>query len=228
MFSVSQLTGENLSEKTLCLTFDDGPGVSKKGEKGPKTIEIANYLADQKIFATFFMVGKHIIRYPHIVQQVSKLGHLIGNHSCFHSEDFNTLFLKGWDISAEILLTDSLIRVYAMNDKIFFRAPWGIWSEPVANKLNNDTNSEKYIGPFYWDINADDWKCWQDGLSAEACASYYLDKINVVNHGIVLMHDSSADNPHARNQNMTFETIEILIPKLKNLGYTFIRLDEFY
>lgn len=40
------------------------------------------------------------------------------------------------------------------------------------------------------------------------------------------MHDSTTDLVKARENNLTFETVKLLIPKLKDLGYSFIPLKD--
>src|SRR4051812_18893531 len=47
----NQLTGSELPNKTIALTFDDGPG--------PRTEELATFLAAKGIHATFFINGKN-------------------------------------------------------------------------------------------------------------------------------------------------------------------------
>ena len=40
------------------------------------------------------------------------------------------------------------------------------------------------------------------------------------------MHDSTTDLVKARDNNQTFEVIKILVPKLKELGYSFVSLRD--
>ena len=40
------------------------------------------------------------------------------------------------------------------------------------------------------------------------------------------MHDSTTDLLKARENNLTFETVKILIPKLREFGFSFVRLNE--
>ena len=67
-------------EKTIFLTFDDGP-----------TPEITNYVLDlltkYKAKATFFCIGKHIETYPDILKSVIEQGHTIGNHTYSHTNN---------------------------------------------------------------------------------------------------------------------------------------------
>jgi peptidoglycan/xylan/chitin deacetylase (PgdA/CDA1 family) len=227
MFANIPFNGSSLPEKTLCLTFDDGPGETPGNGPGPKTLRLAQYLHTEKIRATFFMVGKHIEQFPSIVPEVARLGHVIGNHTYHHEMGLPKALATGSDIVSEISMTDALIKPYNPNNKIHFRAPWGQWDEQVASTLNQHlpTNPD-HIGPFHWDIESSDWRYWRDGQTAEECAAAYLATAQQINKGIILMHDSTADIPQARANNRTFETIKLLVPKLKSLGYQFVGLDE--
>jgi peptidoglycan/xylan/chitin deacetylase (PgdA/CDA1 family) len=134
---------------------------------------------------------------------------------------------EGRDIASEILLTDELIRKHSTAHNIYFRAPWGLWNASVAAHLNEQVkNGQDHIGPFNWDIDSDDWRYWRDKGSPEDCASACLDKIRQINRGIILMHDSTADISHIRENNQTFETVQLLIPRLKELGYHFVGLNQ--
>jgi peptidoglycan/xylan/chitin deacetylase (PgdA/CDA1 family) len=227
MFSQINLNGIEFPEKTLCLTFDDGPGETKGIGPGPKTLKIAEYLNQNGISATFFMLGKHIVRYPHILPEVAKLGHIVGNHAFCHHVNFPTLLQNRWDFISEIAWTDDLIRPFNPSNDIYFRAPWGQFSPEVATSLNaalsNDLN---HVGPFHWDIGGGDWSIWENGGTSQQCAQYLLSDIGTKNHGIVLIHDSTGDLLNAKNNNLAFETLQIIIPQLKEQGYTFINLNE--
>lgn len=228
MFSkLPQYTGASLPDKSLCLTFDDGPGETAGDGPGPKTLKLAEYLYQEGVCATFFMVGKHINQYPLILPEVASLGHLIGNHTYCHAKPLPEALSIGWDIVTEIEMTDELIKKFNPANKIYFRAPWGEWNDEVADTLNQQLrNSLDHIGPFRWDIDGDDWRYWVNGQTAEEGAAAYLDKIIEANKGIILMHDSTADLLRAKINNRAYETIKILIPKLKSLGYQFIGLDK--
>ena len=227
MFSIDQFRGATLPEKVLSFTFDDGPGRTRGNRPGPKTVKLAEYLHEQGVFATFFMVGKLVAQDPYILSEVSALGHIIGNHTYHHSRPLPELLKAGEDIVSEIERTNELIEKFNANNTIYFRAPWGEWSADVAVELNDKLNGHlNHVGPFYWDIDSRDWAYWRDGQSAEKCADECLAQIGKEGRGIVLMHDSSADLMHARINNLTFETIKILVPQLKAMGYSFVRLDE--
>ncbi|MBK3517359.1 polysaccharide deacetylase family protein [Carboxylicivirga marina] len=63
--------------KTLYLTFDDGP-VEKE------TTWVMNLLDDYKIKASFFCVGENADNNTHLMQELLKRGHSVGNHAYNH------------------------------------------------------------------------------------------------------------------------------------------------
>lgn len=212
--------------KTLCLTFDDGPGDTVGDGSGPKTLRLAKFLNENGIRATFFSVGKFIEQHMQIVSEVDKLGHIIGNHTFSHP-NMATLFENGGDCILEIRKTEELIRKCISDKPIYFRAPYGSWKAEISQLLNhNYENSKEYFGPFGWDIDASDWSLWNQGKGAVENACNYLKVILQKNSGIVLMHDCTADSDVMKANNKTFETIQIIIPILKMLDFKFIGLDE--
>jgi peptidoglycan/xylan/chitin deacetylase (PgdA/CDA1 family) len=228
MFSLNQLIGSHLTEKTLCLTFDDGPGETPNDGPGPKTLPLAEYLYKENISATFFCVGQHIELYPTILPELDKLNHFVGHHTYSHP-NMTELFDTGQrpKILEEMITTDELIRNQVPNKRIYFRAPYGHWNPDLSIILNREfEQANNYQGPFLWDMNANDYSFWQNHQSAYECANAYLALIERVNHGLFLMHDSTANNDEMRLNNLTFETIKILVPILKEKGYSFVGIDK--
>jgi peptidoglycan/xylan/chitin deacetylase (PgdA/CDA1 family) len=220
------INGMSLPDKTICLTFDDGPGESHSTTSGPKSIELAEYLNQQGIPGTFFIVGKHAAQYPYMLPAIARCGHLIGNHTFNHPNLIECLNTQG-DIVSELESTDQIIQNHLSYDTVYFRAPYGLWAPELAKLLNEIPNiRQNYLGPYSWDINAEDWRYWSKGINERQCADHYLREIFEKRRGIVLFHDSTADNCQIKENNRTFETIRLLIPELKALGYKFARLDE--
>jgi peptidoglycan/xylan/chitin deacetylase (PgdA/CDA1 family) len=226
MYQDDMISGASLPEQTLCLTFDDGPGETSGPGTGPRTLEIAQYLSDQNVPATFFMVGKFASDLPAIMPQLARLGHLVGNHSYDHP-NLVAYAAAGADVVAQVARTDGLIRKWIDAPVVFFRPPYGAWNTDVASALNgNLTVSLSHAGPVGWEIDGSDWAYWKDKASPEACAADYLQKIEVQRRGIVLMHDCSADLDVVKRVNRTFELVQLLIPMLRERGYDFRRLDQ--
>jgi peptidoglycan/xylan/chitin deacetylase (PgdA/CDA1 family) len=67
MFTSDGIYGNDLPDRTLCLTFDDGPGETKGEGPGPRTLELAQFLASRMITATFFVIGERVANQREIV-----------------------------------------------------------------------------------------------------------------------------------------------------------------
>jgi peptidoglycan/xylan/chitin deacetylase (PgdA/CDA1 family) len=248
------IKGADLPPKTVCLTYDDGPGETEGNGPGPHTTELGHYLFQQGIRAAFFVIGQHAEQHRATLRRLHDWGHLIGNHTYSHP-GLVALAEAGGDVVGELERTDELIRDYVSNEEVLFRAPYGNWRQAsrglsgpgclrtapgclrtsarqadapysiVANILTASGRFDDYLGPVNWDITAEDWEFWRRRLSAEECALGYLREIHRVGHGIVLMHDSSED-PDLRCRNRTMQATKLLVPVLKTMSYRFVGLDE--
>jgi peptidoglycan/xylan/chitin deacetylase (PgdA/CDA1 family) len=228
MFSHRDLKGDRVPRGVVCLTYDDGPG--------EHTEELGRYLHAEGIAAAFFVVGSHAETQIDTLARLQDWGHLVGNHTYRHP-GLVSLALAGGDVAGELKKTDAVIRPYVSSAAVLFRAPYGNWREKkpdsdedrdlslVADILNGSGQFTDYVGPINWDIVAEDWACWREGVSAEECARRYLAETERVGSGIILMHDSSEEE-FVRRRNQTMQMTKLLVPMLKQRDYRFIRLDE--
>jgi peptidoglycan/xylan/chitin deacetylase (PgdA/CDA1 family) len=239
VFFDDDIKADRLPQGTVCLTYDDGPGESQGDGPGPHTQELGRYLRDQGIRGTFFVVGRHVERYRDSVVALSAWGHLVGNHTYSHP-GLVALAEAGGDVGGEVERTDALLRLIASGPVSYFRAPYGNWRQTVertpgdrrdrsdsivAAQLNASGKLSHIVGPINWDIVAEDWECWRRGIPPEEAARRYVDEIDRVGRGLILMHDSSEDDA-LRPRNQTLLMSKRLVPELKRIGYRFVRLDE--
>jgi peptidoglycan/xylan/chitin deacetylase (PgdA/CDA1 family) len=237
MFFDRDIKGDRLPAKALCLTYDDGPGETEGEGPGPHTRELGRYLHAQGIRATFFVVGRHAEGRADLFRQLKAWGHLVGNHTYNHP-GLAELATAGGDVVGEVARTDALIREHVAGPAVFLRPPYGNWREKqgpdggadqptsvVADLLNRHARFRRHVGPVNWDVSAADYDYWRRGAAAEACAAAYLEKIDRVGKGIVLMHDSSEEDA-VRVHNRTLELTRLVVPVLKANGYRFVALDE--
>src|SRR5947199_8812909 len=99
---------------------------------GPRTVELAQFLADQGIHATFFVIGAFAEAQLTLVEQVSRMGHLVANHT------FNHPALAGQSgafAAREILETERVI-ARIQRPMRMFRPPYGSLDSEVAGQLN--------------------------------------------------------------------------------------------
>ena len=229
MFFDCDIRADRLPPKTLCLTYDDGPG--------PQTIELAQYLFEQGISATFFTVGSHAEQQPDVPGQLAEWGHIIGNHTHSHQGLAAIADVDG-EVAGEVLQADEALRARTGGRVRFFRAPYGSWREvhrsadgaegarsPVAHQLNQVPALSHYTGHIHWDICACDYDFWRRGASVEDCSDFCMREICRLEKGIVLLHDSSED-PQQRPRNRTRQVTERIVPLLKSRGFRFVRLDQ--
>ncbi len=130
MWPRSQLFGPNLTrlptgERTVALTFDDGPDPTVT----PQVLEL---LAEAEARATFFCVGSRAQQHPDIVSEIVARGHRLENHSFLHSNGFALLGPRA--LAHEIDRTQEVLTELGGRRPIYFRAPAGIrspWLEPL-------------------------------------------------------------------------------------------------
>lgn len=207
-----------LPEKTLCLTYDDGPG--------PASAELGRFLADRGIRATFFVVGKFALTRPEVLDELHAQGHIIGNHTFEHPDLPYYVSVDG-DVRDQLIRTNILIEKYNRNKPVYFRATYGKWSPEVAREVNRDPRcSYMHVGPVFWDIDGVDCYFWQLGKSVEEAEAAYLEAIDHRGRGIVVMHDGVADMDTVALRSQTLELTRRLVPKLQDAGYNFVGLDE--
>jgi peptidoglycan/xylan/chitin deacetylase (PgdA/CDA1 family) len=162
---------------------------------------------------------------------------VIGNHSYSHP-GLVQLVLEGGDAATELRKTHELIAPFTEGGPVYLRPPYGNWREKsdpngpedaptsvVAEALDGDKTFSNYIGPVLWEIVAEDWECWRQGVSPKECARRYLDEAQRIGRGIILMHDSSAED-ELRVKNRTYELTRCLVPMLRRQGFRFASLDE--
>lgn len=210
--SERQLMGGELPEKSISLTFDDGPG--------PRTLELSEYLAAEGVHGTFFINGKNVAGRQNAIDSIIGRGHLLANHTHNHLQ---LTKLSGDRVVKELADTDAIIARVQPQGPFLVRAPFGAWNGNTARAVNG-SGMKKYVGSVFWDVGgaltstaAADWDCWGKGVSVDRCGSLYLNEIRTKKRGIVLMHDV-----HGK----TVDMMKKILPTLKAEGYKFVALDQ--
>jgi peptidoglycan/xylan/chitin deacetylase (PgdA/CDA1 family) len=121
----------NCYQKNIWLTFDDGPCPES-------TPFILNILKQEKIKATFFLVGKKIEQYPNLFNEIIKDGHVVANHSYSHK--------NGWLCDNKTYFNDIQKCQELMPENKIFRPPYGKISPLQIRKI------KKYYKIILWDV----------------------------------------------------------------------------
>lgn len=213
-------------KKEIVLTIDDGPTIGV-------TDKILDYLKEQKITATFFVIGKKAHENLPLIKRMQDEGHIIANHTYTHPILTSVVSSSpNWKkiINDEFLNTHQVLSPYIDNQRDwYFRAPGGAWRKEIADLLNQTVEGLKTIGPLYWDIGGElviqngaylssaDWDCWRKNITVNNCLLGYANETKKFKGGVVLFHDVNVKSSELM--------IKYIDEMLKN-GYRFISLDQ--
>jgi cellulose synthase/poly-beta-1,6-N-acetylglucosamine synthase-like glycosyltransferase/peptidoglycan/xylan/chitin deacetylase (PgdA/CDA1 family) len=200
-FLGGQATTVSVPDKTIALTFDDGPDPTWT----PKVLEI---LEEYDVPGTFFLVGSMIARYPDIVEDLVEQGNEVGVHTFTHVD---LSYQNEARVTREIEQTQLALAGAAGITTTLFRAPYSSetdaidnYSWPVYEQLGEDGYTSVFI-----DTDSDDWK--RPGVSKIVdWATPEGDE-----GASVLFHDSGGE------RSQTIEALPQYIEKMKAKGYTF-------
>ncbi|WP_408955977.1 polysaccharide deacetylase family protein [Natroniella sp. ANB-PHB2] len=181
----------------VALTFDDGPDTKY-------TPQVLNILKEYNIKATFFLEGKKVERYPHIVERIVEEGHVIGNHSWSHP---NLNLLNDDTIAEEILKTEEAIERIINRKTTLLRPPYGFASSRVVNKA-----ADLNYRVVNWSVDSFDWRV----DSKEELLDNTLPGINP--GAIILLHSATGEG---NSLAPTVEALPTIIEETRNKGLDF-------
>ena len=176
------------SQRSVYLTFDDGP----IPEATPYVLDVLDNL---DIKATFFMVGDNARRYPHLLEEVRRRGHRIGNHTFNH--------LKGLFTSVKEYI-ENVDQADAFIHSNLFRPPHGLLRRRQYEEL-----SKRYQFVM-WDLVTRDYSFRLYGEDVLANVKKY-----VRNGSIITFHDSMRSESNLRH------ALPRAIDWLMEQGYSF-------
>lgn len=183
----------------IALTFDDGPNAVY-------TEQILEILKENEIHATFFVIGENAKRYPDLITREITEGHEVGNHTYHHP---HLKKLTSDALRNEILLGEETL--YEIDDyrPRLFRPPEGMCNEEIISCAE-----ELDYSVILWSIDTLDW--------AHNSVEKIVDTImsDIRDGDIILFHD------HVTKVSPTPEALRMIIPRLKELGYSFVTVSE--
>lgn len=196
----------NSGEKTVYLTFDDGPS---------KTVTplILDLLKKENIKATFFVLGARVDLNPSILRREYKEGHYIANHG--YSHIYSSIYSSTEAVLDEYNRTKQAIQnaLGLEYDGHLFRFPGGSTGGKYHN-LKKDAKillSENQIGYIDWNaLNSDA----AGAKTKEALLQSVIDTVGEKNTVVILMHD-------AGDKILTYEVLPEVIAYLREKGYAF-------
>lgn len=186
----------NARTNKIALSFDDGPNPEF-------TQKVLDRLDQHEVKSIFFCIGNNIETNPNLLQEIYKRGHLIGNHSYRHQNNFPILSTNS--IEKELQDCNQIISDIIGLTPLFFRPPFGVTNPRIARavkRLNLVT-----VG---WSLRTFD---------TSKPPSKVIRKIKKTLSGgdIVLLHD---------NHKGVLEILDFLIPYAHQNGLKIVRPDE--
>jgi peptidoglycan/xylan/chitin deacetylase (PgdA/CDA1 family) len=125
----TRLPEEAARQGAVAITIDDGPDP----DITPRVLDLLDQHAAK---ASFFCVGKLVLRYPELAREIARRGHAVENHTQRHVHHFSLLGPRG--LAKEIgQAQETIAQVVGLAPR-FFRAPAGLRNpllEPVLTRF---------------------------------------------------------------------------------------------
>jgi len=185
----------NTQDKVIALTFDDGPDPLTTGP-------ILDILKQQKVKATFFVLGQAARENPGLLSRMKKEGHEIGNHGYTH-DYLQTKLVK------ELAETDEAVFGVTGVHTHFYRPPGG---RVTRNQIDMVKHNGHVVA--LWSLDSRDW------LNPGSKRIIRNVTQAAFPGAIVLLHDGGDKRVQ------TVDALEAIIQDLRGKGYRFVTLSE--
>ncbi|MCL0058055.1 polysaccharide deacetylase family protein [Dehalococcoidales bacterium] len=196
----------NRRHQQIALTFDDGPNEPFTSQ----TLDILNHYG---IKATFFMIGQNVERQIEVCQRVVREGHIIGNHSYFHSRWL--AFKRERDVIRELeLAQEAIYRASGVKPNLF-RPPYGLWSPWLLRAAAN-----LGFAVITWDNMTNDWDL-RNG--PEQITNAILKRAKP--GGIIVLHDGRGTRQDFAPTSL-LRALPHILAGLKQQGYQLVTVPE--
>jgi peptidoglycan/xylan/chitin deacetylase (PgdA/CDA1 family) len=215
----NQLFGKTLvsgpkNERIVALTYDDGPNP-------PYTDAILNVLREERVHATFFVVGRAVQAYPQVVRREATDGNAIGNHTWNHG---HLVLYDREGVRDTLERTDAAIYAATGHHSNIMRPPFGGRDWLVLGEVRN-------LGytPVMWSVPlANDWEYPSASVIASRVLRYVGDgsiiDLHDGNRGIVCAHAHVV--PRTCDRSADVEATRLIVEALKRKGYRFVTIPE--
>ncbi|KUO22420.1 bifunctional polysaccharide deacetylase/glycosyltransferase family 2 protein [Streptomyces dysideae] len=196
-----------IPDKTLVLTFDDGPDPTW-------TPRILDELKEHHAHAVFFVTGNMTARYPKLVERMVAEGHEVGLHTFNHPDlSFQSRSRLTWELAQNQLALTGAAGIRTS----LVRLPY---SATVVSLDNRSWPVTRHVGELgyitvFIDTDSKDWaRPGVDEIVRRALPEKRGDG------AVALMHDSGGD------RSQTLAALDVLLPSLRAEGYSFPTLTQ--
>ncbi len=184
----------------IALTFDDGPAA------GP-TDDLIRILRNQRVPATFFMVGQRVAAAPRLASSVERAGFLVANHSWAHVDMTRQ---SAAQVTASLRATERALRQAGTHPTGLMRPPYGALDAAAREGIR-----DAGLTPVLWNVDSRDW---ESGTSKEIAARILAQLSAGAN--VVLQHDGVRRSP------TSIAAVPAVVRGARRRGFCFTALDE--
>lgn len=190
-------------EMKVALTFDDGP-------HEVTTVKILDLLDRYQVKAAFFVSGMNALRYPELIREIVRRGHMIGNHSMRH--DPFVMLKPSRTLEREVREAQTVLQKMGI-DALAFRPPVGIINPRLSSIL-----AQKGLICVTFSCRARD----AGNRRVQNLAGRILKKVK--GDDIVLLHDRPAHR--VQDEALFWLELEKILSGMKNRGLNMVSLPE--
>jgi peptidoglycan/xylan/chitin deacetylase (PgdA/CDA1 family) len=206
----SQVFGRTLvqgSGHVVALTFDDGPD-------DRTTPGVLNVLERDHVRATFFVVGRAVLRHPDIVRRMLRDGDEVGNHTQTHAH-LNFLLTKA-ALGREIDTAQSAIAAVTGRLPRYLRPPFG-----ARDYAAIDAARRRGLRIVMWTAMLGD----EPSSIAPAEIADRLTR-QVRDGAIIVMHDGDQGRGGSGGRTYESAAAKLVIAQLRARGYRFVTISQ--
>jgi len=182
----------------IAITFDDGPNPDH-------TPRLLDMLKERNIKATFFMVGRCVVTWPHIVKRIADEGHEVANHSWSHPL---LTSLSNTSLDSQLQKTHDAIIKACGKTPLHYRPPYGEIRMSQRKRIYDNLGYSTIL----WDVDPLDWKTPRSSQKVQ-------DRIlaQTKSGSIILCHDIHGT---------TVDAMPATLDELKARGYQFATVSQ--
>jgi peptidoglycan/xylan/chitin deacetylase (PgdA/CDA1 family) len=188
-----------VKDNLIALTFDDGP----HPEFTAKALKL---LKDYNAKASFFCIGKNAEKYPELVENILSEGHVIGNHSYSHINNYG--FLSSKRVLQDIQQAQEVFNRITNLKLQFFRPPFGVTNPNIAKAIK-----ELKLKTFGWQVRS------FDTVAKDPDKVFRKISAKIQKGDIILLHDSNK---------ISLEILEKLLQFLENKKFKSVTLESLF
>ncbi|MCP5538467.1 MAG: polysaccharide deacetylase family protein [Akkermansiaceae bacterium] len=128
----------------IAITYDDGP----HPQNTPRLLDM---LRERNIKATFYVIGRNVNMYPHIVRRIVAEGHEVGNHTWTHRK---LTALSDDSVRMEMSKTrDAIVAASGVKPRTM-RPPYGALRQDQRAWIYKEYGYPTIL----WNVDPEDWK----------------------------------------------------------------------